>query len=86
MIDYAAVLIEFYPDSVWMLEGSEYEGLSWTPEDEKPSKDTLDAQWEELSAIQAARITAEAERKAAAISKLEAIGLTADDLQAILGA
>jgi hypothetical protein len=46
-MDYAAILVDLFPDSVWTLNGDEYSGLVWDESNTlpKPSKETLDDAW-----------------------------------------
>ena len=48
MIDYALILSKKYPDSLWRMNGDDYEGLEWLSDDEKPTKEELESQWDEL--------------------------------------
>ncbi len=50
MIDYAAVLVKYYPNDKWSLDGSEYSGLVWLSNTPKPSKEELDACWSVIKA------------------------------------
>ena len=45
MIDYSAVLVANYPDSIWTLDGENYTGLTWLSDTPKPTQEELDAQW-----------------------------------------
>lgn len=45
MIDYAAILQAEYPGSEWVLDGTEYAGLTWLSSTAKPSKAALDKLW-----------------------------------------
>ena len=83
MIDYTQILIRKYPDSYWTLNGDDYAGLTWVSDTPKPSKATLDGLWEEVQDLITAETEAKAAAKAAAQAKLEALGLTVEDLQAL---
>jgi len=48
MIDYAAVLTMNYPDSQWILEGNDYNGLTWLSNTPKPTQAELDAAWPQV--------------------------------------
>lgn len=48
MIDYTLILIEKYKGSYWSINGDSYEGLNWLSDSPKPTKEELDAQWEEV--------------------------------------
>jgi hypothetical protein len=45
MIDYAAILNANYAGAQWILEGDNYEGLTWLDSTPKPTQAQLDAQW-----------------------------------------
>jgi hypothetical protein len=83
MIDYTLILTTKYPDSLWTLDGDNYDGLTWVSDTPKPSKATLDGLWNEVQDLITAETEAKAAAKAAAQAKLEALGLTVEDLQAL---
>ena len=85
MTDYAAVLTANYPDAEWTLDGDYYDGLNWLDDTPKPSQAELDAAW---PAVQQAREDAEAAKVAAkqsAVQKLEALGLSVDEIREAFG-
>ena len=85
MTDYAAVLSENYSDAEWTLNGDTYAGLTWLSDTPKPTQAELDDAW---PAVQQAREDAEAARVAAkqsAVSKLEALGLSVDEIREAFG-
>jgi len=51
MIDYTAVLIANYPDSIWTLDGDDYSGLTWMSDTPKPTQAELETQWPALGGI-----------------------------------
>jgi hypothetical protein len=83
MIDYATILSTKYSDSRWTLNGDDYTGLTWLSDTPKPTKATLDGLWDEVLADLQAKKNAKAAAKAAAQTKLAALGLTVEDLQAL---
>jgi hypothetical protein len=83
MIDYTLILTTKYPDSLWTLDGDNYDGLTWVSDTPKPSKATLDALWNEVQDLIAAEAQAKIDAKAAAQAKLAVLGLTVEDLQAL---
>lgn len=85
MIDYAIILTVKYKDAEWTLEGDDYSGLNWLSETPKPSKNTLDDLWETVQAELAAEKQAKLDAKASALAKLAALGLTEDEVKAIIG-
>jgi uncharacterized protein YhjY with autotransporter beta-barrel domain len=86
MIDYTQILILNYPSSQWTLNGDSYDGLTWLSDTQKPTQEELDALWESTQAAVAAKQQAKIAAKEAALSKLTALGLTADEVKALLGA
>jgi hypothetical protein len=76
MIDYTLILNYKYAGSEWVLNGEDYAGLEWLSESPKPSKDALDALWDETQAHYAAKAQTKMDAKAAL---LERLGLTADE-------
>ena len=48
MIDYAAVLAANYPADEWILDGENYDGLTWLSDTPKPSQAELDAAWPDV--------------------------------------
>ena len=85
MADYATILTRKYPGQEWVLNGDSYEGLTWLSETDKPSKADLDGLWETVQAEIAAEAQAKVDAKASAVSKLEALGLTVDEIKEAFG-
>jgi hypothetical protein len=84
-VDYSAVLVTNYPGTLWTLNGDEYDGLTWLSDTPKPTKDELDALWQDtLDMIAAEKQTVE-DKKASALAKLAAIGLTEDEAKLLFG-
>jgi hypothetical protein len=84
-MDYAQILTRKYPGAEWTLNGDDYEGLTWLSDSAKPTKAELDALWPEVEAEIAAEAQARLDAKASAIAKLEALGLTLDEVSAAFG-
>ena len=82
-MDYTLILNLKYPATQWTLNGDTYEGLTWLSDTPKPSKAELDAQWGEVEQIMESEKQAKIDAKLAAEAKLEALGLTSDDLKAL---
>jgi hypothetical protein len=81
MIDYTKILSFEFPGEIWQLDGDDYEGLTWLSESAKPTKEELDSLWEKVKKNYDAKIKAEAEAKAALLTKL---GITADEAALLL--
>ena len=85
MTDYAAVLTANYPDAEWTLNGDTYEGLTWLSDTPKPSQQELDAAWPAVQQAQADAVAAKEAARASGVAKLEALGLTVDEVSAVFG-
>lgn len=83
LIDLTAILIHKYPNSKWTLNGNDYSGLTWLSDDDKPSKSELESHWLEVSELIEAKKEAKINARISALAKLEALGLTEDDLKAL---
>jgi hypothetical protein len=85
MIDYTQILAVNYPNSQWTLNGDSYDGLTWLDSSPKPTQAELDALWESTQAAVAAKEQAAKDVKASALAKLTALGLTQDEVKALVG-
>jgi hypothetical protein len=74
-----------YPGKEWVLTGDEYEGLEWLDDSPKPTKAELEVQWPEVQAKIAADEQARVDAKASTIAKLQALGLTLEEVQVAFG-
>jgi hypothetical protein len=79
------ILKENYPGTIWTLVGTDYEGLEWLDESAKPTEEELESQWEEVQDKIASAHQAKLEAKASAINKLQALGLTLEEVQVAFG-
>jgi hypothetical protein len=84
-MDIAAILESKYPNSQWTLDGDSYEGLIWLSDSAKPSQEELENLWDEVFAELQAQAQAKIDAKASAISKLQALGLSIDEVEAAFG-
>ena len=85
MTDYAAVLTANYPDAEWTLNGDTYDGLTWLSDTSKPSQAELDAAWPAVQQAQADAVAAKEAARVSGVAKLEALGLTVDEVSAVFG-
>ena len=86
MIDYTQILSVNYIGKQWSLDGDSYDGLTWLSDTPKPTQAELDALWESTKAAVAAQKQTAIDAKASALTKLTALGLTADEIKALTGA
>jgi hypothetical protein len=84
-MDIAAILETKYQGSQWVLDGDSYEGLTWLSDTPKPSEKTLKDLWPEVQATLAAKAQSRIDAKASAIAKLEALGLTVQEVEVAFG-
>lgn len=84
-MDYAIILTTKYQDSEWILDGDSYEGLTWLSDSPKPTQEELEDLWDEVQAELAAKAQAKIDAKNSAISKLQALGLTVEEVQVAFG-
>lgn len=85
MIDYSKILSINYIGSEWTINGDFYDGLTWLSETPKPTKEELDALWDSTQAIISDKEKAEKNVKASALAKLAALGLTQNEIKALVG-
>ena len=85
MIDYTKILTINYPNTEWVLNGDFYDGLIWNDESPKPTKEELDALWEYTQTIIATKKQTAKDTRASALAKLAALGLTQDEVKALVG-
>jgi hypothetical protein len=85
MSDYALILTTNYVGKEWSLDGDSYDGLTWFSDTPKPTQEELDALWESTQATVSANAQAALDVKASALAKLAALGLTQDEVKALVG-
>ena len=84
-MDIASILSSKYVGSEWSLDGDSYEGLTWISKSKKPSQEELEALWPAVQAELATKAQSKIDAKASAISKLQALGLTVEEVQVAFG-
>jgi hypothetical protein len=84
-MDIAIILTRKFEGSLWNLNGDDYTGLTWNSEGEPPTEAQLKKLWPTVQAEIAAEAQAQIDAKASAIAKLQALGLTVDEVQVAFG-
>ena len=80
------ILSKRYEGAEWTLNGDNYSGLTWLSEDiAKPTVEELQAEWADVQAEIAAEAQAKLDAKASAVAKLQALGLTVDEVSVAFG-
>ena len=82
MTDYVAVLTRRYAGKEWWISGNDYDTLDWLSDSAKPSKATLDGLW---ASVEQEIADEPAAKLAARQAVLDKLGLTADEVAALLG-
>jgi hypothetical protein len=77
------VLFMLCPDIEYTLSGENYEDIVWHNGSPAITKEQFEAGFAQYDAWKAEQDLAKAQTKASAEAKLEALGLTADDLKAL---
>jgi len=84
-MDIANILTRRYAGAEWTLNGDDYTGLTWLSDTPKPTKETLEGLWADVQAEIAAEAQAKLDAKASAVAKLQALGLTVDEVSVAFG-
>jgi hypothetical protein len=84
-MDISTILSTKYKGSEWSLDGDSYEGLIWVSNTPKPTEEELQELWPEVQAELQAEKQAKLDAKASAIAKLEALGLTVEEVEVAFG-
>jgi hypothetical protein len=79
------ILSTNYSTQKWVLVGYDYEGLDWLDESAKPTEEELESQWQEVQGKIASAEQSRIHAKASAISKLQALGLTVEEVEVAFG-
>lgn len=82
-MDIAAILTLRYSSSEWILNGEDFEGLTWLSDTPKPTEEELQSLWSEVEAELAAKQQAKIDAKASLLAKLESLGLTEEEIAAL---
>jgi hypothetical protein len=84
-MDIPAILSRKFVGSEWTLNGDDYTGLTWLSDGDAPTEAQLKKLWPTVQAEIAAEAQAKIDAKASAIAKLQALGLTVDEVQVAFG-
>jgi hypothetical protein len=84
-MDITAILASKYQGSEWTLDGDSYEGLTWLSKTTKPTQEELEDLWAEVQSELQAKAQSKIDAKASAIAKLEALGLTVEEVEVAFG-
>jgi hypothetical protein len=85
IMDIPTILTRKYEGAEWTLDGDDYTGLTWLSDTPKPTKAALEKAWPTVQAEIEAEAQAKLDAKASALAKLEALGLTVDEVREVFG-
>jgi hypothetical protein len=86
MINTQQAVASLRPGAEWSMNGDDVEGITWhTPDVEPLTTAEVQAEMARLQQAAIDEAAAKEAAKASALAKLEALGLTADEAQAIAG-
>ena len=83
MIDYSSIIQRRYPGSMCTINAEDYDQITWLSNNPKPSKEELDALWTEVQTEIAQEVAEQEQQKRDTIDKLEALGISVDDLKGL---
>lgn len=84
-MDIAHVLTRRFAETEWNLVDNDYAKLEWLSDTPKPTEEELSALWPDVQAEIAAEAQAKVDAKASAVAKLQALGLTVEEVQVAFG-
>ncbi len=84
-MDIPTILSKRYPDAEWTLDGDNHSGLTWLSDTTKPTLAELEALSDEVETEIAAEAQAKVDAKASAVAKLQALGLTVEEVSVAFG-
>lgn len=84
-MDIIQILASKYAGSLWTLSGDDYTGLTWLSSTPKPSEKVLKDLWPKVQKEIAAKAQASIDRRKSVVAKLEALGLTVDEVADVFG-
>jgi hypothetical protein len=84
-MDIATILTRKYPGKEWTLSGDDHTGLTWLSDGKAPSQAELEGLWPTVQQEIADEAQARIDAKASAVAKLEALGLTVEEVSVAFG-
>jgi hypothetical protein len=84
-MDISLILSRRFVGTEWTLNGDDYDGLTWLSEGSAPTEAQLAKLWPTVQAEIEAEKQAKEDSRLSAIAKLQALGLTVDEVQVAFG-
>lgn len=85
MTDYSLVLTYKFSGKRWQMMDFDYDTLEWLDDSPKPTREELDALWDEVQSQILLEKQAKEAAKQSAIQKLSQLGLTEEEAKIIAG-
>ena len=86
MISVSEAIVSLRPNVEWTMTGDDVESIVWhTPGVEPLTGAEVTAEMQRLEAVAEAEVQARQDARASAVAKLEALGLTVDEVSAAFG-
>jgi hypothetical protein len=82
-MDIPAILDSKYSGSEWVLNGDNYQGLTWLSESDKPTEKELRDYWPEVKSALEEKAQSKTDARTSALAKLAALGLTEEEIAAL---
>jgi hypothetical protein len=79
------VLTYLRPGEEWLMVGDDYEGLTWLSSTEKPTLEEINNAYPDAAKVKEDEQAVKEEARESALAKLTALGLTAKEIQALVG-
>lgn len=86
MTNYAAVLLRRHAGREWTLDDNDYESLTMRDGGPKPTQKELDAAWPSVESEMQNEAQNKKDARTSALAKLKALGLTDQEIAALVGA
>ena len=86
MIDKAEAIVSLRPGVEWTMNGDNVESIVWHTDGVAPLTEAeVQTEMTRLEEVKAAEAQAAADRRASAVAKLEALGLTVEEVSTVFG-
>lgn len=86
ILEHGDAIVSLAPEAQWVMEDNDLSKLEWLSEGiERPTDAAIEAELVRLQELREAQELSKAEAKASAHAKLEALGLTQEEVVALIG-
>lgn len=82
--DYGLMIAVSYPDAVWSMQGNDYDTLTWSLKQKRPTRGELAELWVRHQRDKLAAEQALNDARQTALAKLAELGLTKDEISTLI--